>query len=149
MKHVRIAISLLTLTLASVFAADFQANPVPALGQNAKDQKAFDSAGTGPRILFVGNSITLHGPRPQIGWTNNWGMAASSLDKDYVHLLQKKIAAVRPDAQCCLLQVAGTFERSFFKPDWSCEKNFRWADARAARRLMSCSSFVRRARRRG
>ena len=129
MKHVRIAIPLLTLTLAPVFAADFQANPVPALGQNAKDQKAFDSAGTGPRILFVGNSITLHGPRPQIGWTNNWGMAASSRDKDYVHLLQKKIAAVRPDAQCCLLQVAGTFERSFFKPDWSCEKNFRWARA--------------------
>ena len=127
MKSIRIAIPLMALALAPVFAADFQANPVPALGQNAKDNKAFDPAGKGPRILFVGNSITLHGPRPQIGWTNNWGMAASALDKDYVHLLQKKIVAVRPDAQCCLLQVAGTFERSFFKPEWSCEKNFRWA----------------------
>ena len=103
--------------LAGGPADDLQANPVPALGQNAKDQKAFDPAKKGPRVLFVGNSITLHGPRPQIGWTNNWGMAASARDKDYVHLLQKKIAAVRPDAQCCLLQVAGTIERSFFKPD--------------------------------
>ena len=102
-------------------------NPVPAIGQNAEDQKAFDPAKKGPRVLFVGNSITLHGPRPQIGWTNNWGMAASARDKDYVHLLQKKIAAVRPDAQCCLLQVANTFERAFFKKDWSCERNFKWA----------------------
>ena len=52
-------------------ADDLQANPVPAIGQNAKDQKAFDAAKKGPRVLFVGNSITLHGPRPQIGWTNN------------------------------------------------------------------------------
>ena len=66
---------------------DLQANPVPAIGQNAKDQKVFDPAKKGPRVLFVGNSITLHGPRPQIGWTNNWGMAASARDKDYVHLL--------------------------------------------------------------
>ena len=108
-------------------ADDLQANPVPAIGQNAKDQKAFDAAKKGPRVLFVGNSITLHGPRPQIGWTNNWGMAASARDKDYVHLLQKKIVAEQPEAQCCLLQVAGSFERSFFKADWSCEKNFKWA----------------------
>ena len=57
--------------LAGGPADDLQANPVPALGQNAKDQKAFDPAKKGPRVLFVGNSITLHGPRPQIGWTNN------------------------------------------------------------------------------
>ena len=29
------------------------------------------------RILFLGNSITLHGPAAAIGWTNNWGMAAT------------------------------------------------------------------------
>ena len=79
----RLSVIALAFASALAFAADFQANPVPALGQNAKDQKAFDPAGKGPRVLFVGNSITLHGPRPQIGWTNNWGMAASARDKDY------------------------------------------------------------------
>ena len=39
------------------------------------------------RILFVGNSITLHNPSPKIGWTGKWGMAASAESKDYVHLV--------------------------------------------------------------
>ena len=113
--------------VAAAVAEDLQANPVPAIGQNAANRTAFDATKKGPRVLFVGNSITLHGPRPQIGWTNNWGMAATARDRDYVHLLQKKIAAAQPDAQCCLLQVAGTIERSFYNKDWSCEKNFKWA----------------------
>ena len=45
------------------------------------------------QVLFPGNSITLHGPAPDIGWTGNWGMTASSQDKDYVHRLTAEIAA--------------------------------------------------------
>lgn len=43
------------------------------------------------RILFLGNSVTLHGARPEIGWTFNWGMGASAPEKDYVHLLSTAI----------------------------------------------------------
>lgn len=37
------------------------------------------------KILFVGNSITWHAPLEKIKWQGDWGMAASSEDKDYVH----------------------------------------------------------------
>ena len=42
-------------------------------------------------ILCVGNSILNHGPSADIGWSGSWGMAASSADKDYYHLLQDKV----------------------------------------------------------
>jgi len=48
---------------------------------------------TADRILFLGNSLTLHGPKAEIGWTGNWGMAASAQDRDYVHLLAAAISA--------------------------------------------------------
>ncbi len=50
-------------------------------------------AAGGGRILFLGNSITSHGPKADIGWTNHCGMAATALDKDYAHRLTAAIAA--------------------------------------------------------
>lgn len=50
------------------------------------------------KVLFVGNSITRHGIKEEIGWTRDCGMAASALQNDYVHLtvagLEKKYGAV-------------------------------------------------------
>ncbi|MEC5128249.1 SGNH/GDSL hydrolase family protein [Verrucomicrobiales bacterium BCK34] len=39
------------------------------------------------RVLFLGNSITKHGPKEKIGWSGNWGMAATSEENDFVHLV--------------------------------------------------------------
>lgn len=54
--------------------------------------------GGSKKVLFVGNSITRHGPKPAIGWEHDWGMAASAPEKDYVHqavaLLEERLGAV-------------------------------------------------------
>jgi hypothetical protein len=44
---------------------------------------------TGPpptRLVTIGNSITLHPPDASIGWSGNWGMAASAQASDYAHV---------------------------------------------------------------
>jgi len=69
---------------------------------------------TSARILFLGNSITLHGPKADIGWTNNFGMAASALERDYVHLVLKRYtdAAGGKAPESCIRNVAD-FEREY------------------------------------
>lgn len=43
------------------------------------------------RVLFWGASVTKHAPNEALAWTGNWGMAASSEDKDYVHRTVAKL----------------------------------------------------------
>lgn len=62
--------------------------------------------GNGKRVLFVGNSITLHEAKEEIGWYGNYGMAASEKNKDYVHLIMSKIRQTDPDAAMCIVQAA-------------------------------------------
>lgn len=90
---------------------DLQENIVPAENQNTGDYFP-QGGGDGIRVLFVGNSITKHAPKPSIGWTNDCGMAASCLEKDYVHLTAAKIKELDPDMSFAILQVAN-FERQF------------------------------------
>jgi len=42
------------------------------------------------RVLFIGDSLTYHGQTPNL-WNNDCGMAASSPNKDFVHLVAKHI----------------------------------------------------------
>lgn len=89
--------------------AQIDKNTVKADNQLKKNLRiTFDNeAGSGKRILFVGNSITRHAPKPDIGWDNDWGMAASSIDKDYVHLTEKAVHDIDKDAVFCICQSAG------------------------------------------
>ncbi len=65
------------------------------------------------RILFLGNSITLHGPNAEIGWPGNWGMAASSEDKDYVHLVTGAIARHTGSRPQIMVRNIADFERNY------------------------------------
>lgn len=65
------------------------------------------------RVLFLGNSITLHGPKADIGWTGNWGMAASSEDKDYVHLVQAGLTRHIGAAPEMRVRNIADFERNY------------------------------------
>lgn len=68
--------------------------------------------GKGKRILFVGNSITLHDRRPSIGWQLECGMAASAPENDYVHIIEKRVREKDADAAFCICQASG-WERSY------------------------------------
>ncbi len=63
------------------------------------------------KILFLGNSITLHGPAPKIGWNGNWGMAASIQAKDYVHLFLDQIAKSAGGKPAVMVKNIADFER--------------------------------------
>ena len=94
--------------------AQMKKNDVSSANQLKKSQyvSLINPEGKGKRIMFVGNSITLHGILHEIGWHNEWGMAASSKDKDYVHQLISRIDNVYNDAVYCICQVA-SWEREY------------------------------------
>lgn len=80
--------------------------------------------GNGAKVLILGNSITHHGPDPAIGWSGNWGMAASSKQNDFVHLLEAKIQGENKDAVVQDENIADSFERKFWEFDQEQFKNY-------------------------
>ena len=65
------------------------------------------------KILIIGNSLSYHGIVKEIGWNHISGMAATSIKKDYVHLLFRKIENKIPDRNICIrISNFATFERN-------------------------------------
>ena len=71
------------------------------------------SAKTYPKVLFLGNSITKHGPKADIDWKGNWGMAASAEDKDYVHVFTKALEAKTGAKSEVMIKNIADFERAY------------------------------------
>ena len=89
---------------------DIKNNTVDASNQmiNASSILSYMGGKGSPlKILVVGNSITRHGPKAEIGWERDWGMAASAPEKDYVHQLFAKLCAAGVQPYMMIRQASG------------------------------------------
>ena len=92
---------------------DIERNTVSALEQVHEKFKMVNNVKGGLKVLFLGNSITLHEKKPEIGWYNNWGMAASKMENDYVHLVVKGLENHYGEFNYCITNV-GLWEQNFW-----------------------------------
>lgn len=79
------------------------------------------------KIVILGNSIVSHPVWPSIGWYNNWGMAASAQDSDFVHRMITKIHSVDSLVNIRYENIA-EFERSYETYDINKLSSYRNAD---------------------
>lgn len=77
-----------------------------------KKVKIYDCNNPVRRVLFIGNSITLHEKASSIGWDCEWGMAVSSQDKDYVHQVLATLRERFGEIAYCIVNAA-EWERNF------------------------------------
>jgi hypothetical protein len=64
------------------------------------------------KILILGNSVTYSAPNAALGWSGNWGMAATSADKDYVHLFTAELKRINNGTVVKIKNIA-RFEADF------------------------------------
>lgn len=76
--------------------------------------KPIDSAKIGKikTVVILGNSIVKYGPDPSLNWTGNWGLAASKIDSDFVHILIRNIKLKDNSVNIKYANIAG-FELDF------------------------------------
>ena len=87
-------------------------NTVSSANQLIKGAVKIQENGGKYRVLVIGNSITWHGPKADIGWHGDWGMAASSEEKDYVHVLVSLLREAYGEIDFCIAQLA-EWERAY------------------------------------
>ena len=86
---------------------------------NANATEASETHDNGIKIVFLGNSITLHEPAPEVSWAFTWGMAASAPEKDYVHLVTKGIEEATGKKADVRVKQLAEFERHFNEFDFA------------------------------
>ena len=92
-------------------------NSVSSENQLPKDKfiTYIGNADAKKRILIIGNSITRHDAKPEIGWHGDFGMAASREENDYVHLLCGRI--LEKEDACIMVHQLALWERSCTQKD--------------------------------
>jgi hypothetical protein len=108
MKHA-LRLSLVTFLVALVATGLAGLGPLP-------------DADAKPKQLFViGNSISHHGPLDAVGWSGDWGMAASEPKKDFISQLHRLLEGRAPASHWKVTKAdGGNFERgpgSYQLPD--------------------------------
>ena len=98
-------------------------NTVSAANQLSSSSVSFHKEGGILKVLFVGNSITRHGPKAEIGWHGDWGIAASSIDKDYVHRLVTMLNEKYGKVDFCIAQLAD-WERGYLNGSEILQKQY-------------------------
>lgn len=106
-KSIRTVVAGVLMSIGGVTMSEGVESASPAVEQAARKAAGME------RIVFIGNSITRHGPKADIGWTDNFGMAASSLERDYVHLVVSKVAEATGTKPEFMIEGAAQFEREF------------------------------------
>ena len=65
------------------------------------------------KVLIYGNSIAAHGRAPKIGWNADWGMAATSRDRDFAHLLIAALEERRGERADYRIRNLAALERNY------------------------------------
>lgn len=91
---------------------DVEKNTVPSAKQTVSCVIKDGVCRGNVRILFIGNSMTYHGYKPDIGWFGSYGMAASCKENDYVHRLLAMLEKENIFADKCIVNAA-EWERNY------------------------------------
>lgn len=95
---------------------DMLDNEVQGSNQVSSSSKMNWESDTAKKVLFLGNSITLHEICHSIGWHWNWGMAATCEENDYVHQVLKGLKARWGKVNHCVTNV-GDWETGFWRDE--------------------------------
>ena len=102
-------------------------NNVEAENQTKEKFKLYEVENSVKRVLFLGNSITLHENAPHIGWNRNCGMAASCEENDYVHIILRYLREKYGKVSYCIVNVA-EWEKNYWEKEqieqWKSAKDF-------------------------